>query len=239
MYFLVSNDDKFLIGWSAKVGCTAIKRWYSKALGLDLANEKIHDLIGYGNTPFTSIDLYPPGHYLDYKKICIIRNPFSRLVSGYVNKYVIENDYERYFETFEEFVSVLLKDRFFIKINKHHFTAQTSEAFKKFKKRKWKWDLIVDVDSLSSEIGTINKLVGKDVDISHPNVTPYQEIIRPDKPAYLMKADEIIKNIPPYQSFYNEEIVKKVRAKYISDFLYFKKWGFEFENPNISNTKLS
>jgi hypothetical protein len=233
MYFLVSNRDKFLIGWSAKVGCTAMKRWYSEALNLGLKNETIHETIGYGKTPFTNVDLFPPKHYNDYKKICIIRNPFSRLVSGYVNKYVIENDYERYFSTFEEFVGLLLKDRFYAKINRHHFTPQTSEAFSKYVRRKWSWDLVVDVEFLSHEITRINRIVSKDVNIGHPNVTMYDSDYHFDKPAYLMKADEIIRKIPPYQSFYNKELVKKVRAKYTSDFLYFRKWGFEFKDPTI------
>lgn len=235
MYFLVDDRHRFLIGWSAKAGCTAIKRWYNNALGLGISNREIHAVIGYGDTVFTNVDKFPRQHYDGYKKICLIRNPYKRLVSGYVNKYVIEQAYEQGWNNFKEFVEVLIKDRFFRKINKHHFTPQTSEAFNKFLRRKWNWDLVVDLENLDKKINTINQITGLKGTISHPNETGYKKAVKIEKPAYLMKNSEIKESMPSFEYFYSADILNKVYKKYINDFKNFRKWGFDYGPPSIQN----
>ncbi|MEQ8662956.1 MAG: sulfotransferase family 2 domain-containing protein [Gammaproteobacteria bacterium] len=233
MFYLVDNEKKFLIGWSAKSGCTAIKRWYVNARGLGVSNKEVHKVIGYGDTEYTSIDRRPYSLYDEYTKICIIRDPFKRLISGYVNKYVVEEAYKQTWGTFEEFVDVLMKDRWYRRVDRHHFSPQTAEAFKKFVRRGWSWNLVLDIGELNDRIDEINRLTGLSGTLEHPNKTEYRKQESLTKPAYQMSNDEIKATRPGYQYFYNEELVEKVRRRYDSDFVHFESWGITYDDPEI------
>jgi Sulfotransferase family len=93
MFFLVSHKYKFLMGWSAKCGCSSVKHWYLDVHGVDKSRlgVPVYKAIGYANTEYTRLDWNNSGLYRDYRKYAVVRNPYSRVVSGFVNKYIIEN----------------------------------------------------------------------------------------------------------------------------------------------------
>ena len=79
MYFIRDEPKKVIFGWSAKCGCSHIKMIH-KYLTLNIIDfDKRH------------IGTYNELGFIDdsYTIIIIIRNPFLRLISGFLEKYVI------------------------------------------------------------------------------------------------------------------------------------------------------
>lgn len=230
MFFLVNEEYGFLIGWSAKCGCSLIKRWFAHVSNLEVENSKIHEYFGYGNKHYSKIKWGFSDKYNDYKKYIVIRNPYSRLVSGYINKYVIEKAYPiNGWNNFLDFVTILENDLKFKLINKHHFTAQTSEAYVHAEKRNWCWDKIIDLSSIDFELKAIeNDLNLKRFHFSTINKTQYQNSSNfPIKP-YLMNNKEIRKYMPKFTYFYDDFLKEKVRYIYSKDFKTFQTFGIEY-----------
>ena len=90
MYFLVNDKKKFIVGWSAKCGCSAIKQWFIEVSGIETEKTLRHKVLGFGRTKWSNINKYSAEVYKNYKRFILVRDPYKRLVSGYVNKYVIE-----------------------------------------------------------------------------------------------------------------------------------------------------
>ena len=78
MYFVVDNKNKIIFGWSPKCGCTHVKRiyWFLKTGNV---NAKVHR----GNSERNPL----PKNIHEYRTVLFIRNPYRRLMSGFLDKY--------------------------------------------------------------------------------------------------------------------------------------------------------
>ena len=124
MLFLKDKERKIIFGWSAKCGCTHIKKIFYY-LQNGVLDNPVHKKEEYDKGNFT----FEKDDYI----ILFIRNPYERLVSGYLNKY---NEGSSIFAraqwrpdkelTFKNFVEELTRNNFQT-LNAHHFTPQLSE----------------------------------------------------------------------------------------------------------------
>ena len=107
MYFLVDAKHKVLFGWSAKCGCSHIKRifWFLQNNTIDNSIHTCHDLRKI------------PDDIVNYTTIIIGRNPYKRIVSGFLDKYripgeKIEGQFRKWWKydtiTFSMFVDELI-----------------------------------------------------------------------------------------------------------------------------------
>ena len=78
MHFLINHDKKIIFGWSAKCACSTIKKIF-----YFLKNNKLDNKIG---TIDDWKEQIPKNVHL-YTTILFTRNPFKRLVSGFLDKY--------------------------------------------------------------------------------------------------------------------------------------------------------
>jgi len=122
MYFIRDKKNKILYGWSAKSGCSHIKK-ILKFLVYNKLNAKIHTHEEYG--PYVEEETI----------ILFIRHPYERLVSGFLDKYSKQGAYRNQWAantdkplTFRNFIEELSAHGFRA-INEHHFTPQLSEAW--------------------------------------------------------------------------------------------------------------
>ena len=224
MYFLVDNKKKICLGWSAKCGCTHIKTIFKYIQYGTICKNNAHQNT-FGNLPI---------NYNSYTNIIFIRNPYKRLVSGFLNKFIIskkpaKRNIEKWIAnklnvpiTFKNLVSSLGD---WGVIHEHHFCPQLSEA--------WKDDLkisyIFDIENINYSF--IEEIFDKKIDKSlvvnnHKNVLIDSTISSQEK-IY----DYPIQNIPKcnYHQFYNDKIKQEVYNFYIKDFTFFEQNNFKYD----------
>jgi len=251
MLFLVSDKLKIIVGWTPKCACTTIKKWFFDTLGVEFKN--VHQ--GSFDSQYKlTVDQNSNiknqlNKYNKYTKVLFIRDPYKRMVSGYINKVVKEDtSYKknRNFRNFKSFVYNHDKTFALDGYLAHHFNPQTLGQFKYFKSMKWEWDFVIDIESMNDGIKEVNKVLGTNVipsDRAHPkNTTHYQD--DPSKinkahlkPYYLtpqkLKTLEVKNKLPPYNFFYNKDLIKACESIYSQDFKYFKSLGITYTNPEL------
>jgi hypothetical protein len=239
MFFLVSHKYKFLMGWSAKCGCSSVKHWYLDIHGVDKSQlgMPVYKAIGDANTQYTRLDWSNPALYRDYRKYVVVRNPYSRVVSGFVNKYIIEKSLPNYgWATFSQFLQMLAADTEFKMVDIHHFTPQFSEAYSSFEQAGFQFHLVIKLEKLAEGLKLVSTHHGlNEMPIREENRTTYGESCK----FYTNAADLSIESfdlekIPPFQYFYDTLTIERVRCIYAKDFEYLERMGVFYAVPGTN-----
>lgn len=214
MYFLIDKKRKIIFGWSPKCGCTNIKRLFN------YFQEEPHNVS------------YPYPKEGKYTTILFIRNPYKRIVSGFLQKYV-DNYQLRQFRlgrnplelTFERFVDELDKNGL-KKIEKHHFMRQTDGYFES----RIVFDKIFDLENIDYEYleGLFGEKLPKKIKYGIKKQTQYSDI---EEECFNWSILRLEKVKPKYQFFFNSEIKQKVYKFYQKDFQFFNEKGFNYLIP--------
>lgn len=243
MFFLVDNNKKLIIGWSAKCGCTHVKiLWQfliNNVTDISLFNhespylKEIHE-----NSYESEINKIPKEKLESYKVLLIIRNPYERLISGFIDKYCKDKMFLNNFTadnlTFKIFVDELynygLKN-----IDNHHFTKQLSEQWYYFYNAAAPFEKCKDVtfmDMKNIDYSILEKIYEKKIPDdfkffkgSHANNKTKNTSL--DK-VYNIPSKNLINNKPLSQCFYNDDIYNKVTEIYKDDLDLFKIHGFNY-----------
>lgn len=218
MYFIVDRSKKVIIGWSAKCGCTHVKKIFNY-------------IINYNNKTNIDLDIRNvlPKNIKHFTTIIVSRNPYKRLVSGYLNKYKPGGEFRKKWKynklTFTMFVNELIKNNCKM-IDYHHFTKQTSENFNinilNSKEIKFfdietidysyiekLYDIKIPEDILLSGMGHKRKIYPDTIEMCVSN----------------LKMITYINSNVDYKYFYNDELKKKVLNFYKNDFIFFNTYG--------------
>ena len=225
MYFLVDNNKKIIFGWTPKCGCSYIKYMYW-FLQTDNLNNEIH-------TSRDSNSL--PDDIQNYTTIIISRNPYKRLLSGFLDKYSKDGDFRYLWKdstlSFCNFVNKLINYEWEV-IDKHHFSPQTSENFDE-KILLSKIIKFYDISNIDYEF--IEKLYNKQIpDCVRNKKIGHERANRVLKKEYFnnyvfnLNIDFFIDYNIDIKYFYNEEIRKKVFNFFIKDFIFFKQNGIDY-----------
>jgi len=225
MYFIINNDKKIIFGWSAKCGCSHIKRIF-----WNLDNDNIN------NEPHIKIEELNklPDNTNEYDIILFIRNPYKRIVSGFLDKYKKDGSFRKMWKnkkiTFSLFLDEIISENWDV-IDKHHFIQQTSEKFDENKILQAKSYRIFDIENIDySYIEMLyNKKINNDVlhiKQGHERKT-YENTINYN--VYDLEMEEYYENNINYKYFYNHEIKNKIYKFYENDFIFFKKNGFNYD----------
>ena len=227
MFFLVDNKKKIIFGWSAKCGCSHVKRIFY-FLRDDNINSDIHTLNDINSIP---INIH------EYTIIIIIRNPYERLLSGFLDKYHKHGQfrymYKKNIITFNDFINELICENWSV-IDKHHFTPQTSEEFNENKLLLAKKVIIYDLKNIDYKY--IEELYEKkipDILLNWHGAGPengYRGSYNVSYKDYLYNLDIEIyhkSDVKPFQ-FYNDEIKSKIYKFYENDFIFFSKYDIKY-----------
>jgi hypothetical protein len=225
MYFLLDTDKQIIFCWSAKCGCSHIKNvfWFLKTDKLD---NPIHTQNDFNNLP-SDIE--------KYTTIIFTRNPYKRIISGFLDKYSKHGEYRHLwkesFLSFSQFVDKLTQCDWKT-IEFHHFTPQTTEAFDKkiLLSKNIKFYDITNID-----YKYIEKIYNKKIPdcvinkkYGHERILHIKKNCYYDKYIYDLNIDDYIDYNIDIKYFYNKEIREKVFKFYINDFLFFKENGIDY-----------
>lgn len=223
MYFLIDKQRNVIFGWSAKCGCSHIKNLFNYLT--NISTNIIHHTGSYQSLPFL---------IQKYTLIIFSRNPFKRLVSGFLDRYKGNGNLRHKWKynkiTFEMFVNELIKNNYNM-IERHHFTPQTSEKFNLNKIHSSRLIKFFDIENIDYEF--IEKLYNKKIT---DQVKSFRgdhlrsENIKNKEPinnyVYNLDMEKYINHKVDYKYFYNRELKQKVFYFYKNDFIFFKMFNY-------------
>lgn len=230
MYYLVSDKMELILGWSAKSACTTLKNYFLKS-----HQEKFEDLV-FVHTICT--EKYEPPlstAYQNFKKVLFIRNPYTRVVSFFLDRYVPDGaDLGAIgLYTFEMFVNYIHSHG--IVFDQHHLELQT-EHMDRFDKLSFKWDNIYRIESITKEL--LESLLQVPVDelFLGPHLNIKHASHRADFACYNLSYSELMllkenNVLPAYQYFFNADLKSKIRSIYKKDFEFFEKNRIYYDIP--------
>jgi hypothetical protein len=225
MYFIVDNDNKVIFGWTPKCGCSHIKRIYKylKYNVIQATSDKIHVLQKHKL----------PDDIQNYTTIIICRNPYKRLISGFLDKYKINGEFRHLwkyrFITFSLFINELCKNDWKM-VEKHHFAPQTSEEFNKNIIMCSKCVKCYDLDNIDYKF--IEELYNKKISSDILNKKEGHE-----RKTYTNNYNDYVYNLYMFKYycynvetkyFYNKILQDKVYNFYKEDFIFFNNMGFDY-----------
>jgi len=224
MLFLVNEEKKVIFGWSAKCGCSHVKNifYYFQSGEFCHPGESVHRGHDYNTLP---------ENLETYTLILFVRNPYKRLISGFLDKYGPEGEFRHLWDittpiTFSNFVDKVVNKS--IVIDQHHFTPQTSEHFcDRIREHKKKY--VFDIDSIDySLLENIfkQKIPVEVLEYRGEHCYTFKRINSID--IFDIVVDEYHGLKPPLRCFYNNEILKKVDEFYKEDFEFLLKMGFNY-----------
>jgi hypothetical protein len=223
MHYLIDNEKKIIFGWSAKCGCSHIKNIFY-FLQNDKTDNLIHTNKDYNNTLPNDIE--------KYTTIIICRNPYKRIVSGFLDKYRIGGEFRHLWKyntvTFSKFVYELEKNNYRM-VEKHHFTPQTSENFN-IKMLKSKSIKFYDIENI--DYNYIENLYNKKIP---------EEVLKKnfgnERGKYTTTIDKYVYDLPMimyynsnvnFKYFYNENLRNRILKFYKNDFAFFYNLGIDY-----------
>jgi hypothetical protein len=212
---LINHKHRFICFWIPKCACTTIKHWFLDTLGIKVKGD-IHKQIGYLDGEYFVSKEDIEKKYSDYYKFIVVRNPYDRLVSYYTSK--ILNGINLFLNTniancsFKDLVEIVLKTK--NKDLEHHLQPQFCGLEGIF------FDKIVKVENLEDDL----KEVCQHLDIPFTGIKKHNKTEKG-------KVNELVMNwipsnfkrkgIPDYELFYDENLKRRVRTKFIEDFVLF------------------
>ena len=237
MYYYISHKRKTIITHIAKNGCESLRYLLLKDEGIfqeemDIWNKMTQNII---HNP------YHVRYFITHKKykiITIVRDPYRRLVSGYIDK-ILGNNYNylqfcknimRFYKrdfndpkkvTFTEFVNYVVAHKNF-NVMDEHFKPQSYCFHPNMPNNKiMKLEDIKPIKQFFSEQEFLQNFINynKDV-INHYKVqVEHHEIVYDKDATYFNQFEKVI---PKYKYFLNEDLKDKIYKFYEDDFRNFQ-----------------
>ena len=229
LFPLINHEQKFIVCWNAKAGCTAVKRWYLETIGIDPTTVNPHVFLGQRQLKPTPDQMEE--FWRDYYKFIVCRNPWKRIVSYYKNKKVAvwwknstwpidtrRQDMNSEDFTFRDLVTFVCDtpDQYL----EQHLQSQTSEL------GAIKFDQIVKLEDYATGMNLVCDHLGIQTrDFRNPNKT--LETVNKINVSDLPPKEFNVDNMPSYECFYDDELRNMVGKKFKNDVEYF---SYKFED---------
>lgn len=228
MFFMTDTKRRIVVGWSAKCGCTHIKRiWLYLTTGKDMT-ERVHDQIVPKPLP-------PDIHR--YTVLIVARNPYERLVSGFLDKYgrpgKIRNMWPKHVPlTFSNLVIALTRNDWNV-VEKHHFAPQTQEAFDLSRLRRAKRLVVCDLGSIDYSIleKAFNKTIPNEMIEWHGRHARKPGDQVQDRRAALRTVDDLDRATLCISDLYPVQLREAATRVFANDLRFFAEHGLRYRPP--------
>lgn len=253
MYFWTDHTRRIVFGWSMKCGCTHVKYLfhYLVSNGQDTDKQSVHTAknIGRGGSASALIECLP-SRIENYTVFLFVRNPFKRLVSGFLDKYRPSEHGNSFADarwkhptlTFSLFVNELEK-REWKMVEQGHFEEQTASHFKPeiFRAKELHcYDIEhIDYSQIETAFGTT---IPAEVRNYRGDHTRDISVKSPASASTSISASTIVadwelstyfKQKVPVASFYTPDLKRRVREFYNADFYFAKLLGIDYDNARL------
>lgn len=244
MLFLINYRHKIIFSYSPKCACTSLKRWFIKVFDLDInlppldSDQRIvHMKLGFGKSVHSCVP--PDLDFNSYTKVALVRNPYNRLVSGYMDR-----NHEPSQEpdaltsgSFEEFVEKIYRNPHLINsCHQQHHALQTfrpedhhpkidsmNVVFKTEDLSEWKsyfkdnFPELPEIDFETTHSTTVVDELAPPEPLWGRDMTQYRQLGKPTNHSW----------------FYNDSIKSMVKEIYAPDFKAFESLGIFYKVPSI------
>lgn len=218
---LVDDQNRLIMDWSAKAGCTIATKMFFRHMGLLMEAETYDAWIhNYREQIFYRTHRVTPDKLRDpaYFRFKVVRDPFARATSSYI--YAMYNDFFIDQRTgkladmsFRDFVGVLQR------IDVRHCNIHLAQQ-----KRDYEYeipgvfDVICRLEDLESDLVRVNAATGLNLSVNGLGSDHHTQRTR-ESPGCI--GDEpwsrVIDRIPDYWFFYTDDLIEKVRTVYADD----------------------
>jgi hypothetical protein len=229
--------------------------WFSYKGGSKWIEKMYYEYVG-GIKDYHHRNVVCKGHWSDLsepKHILFIRNPYKRIVSGFIFVYAFSNFYRRASRqdpweikgesdalTFKKFVDIIYESSSWeeavnLGVERSHILPQdiNKNIYDKRVLDLKIFDKVFDIENI--EYNYLDKIFGNSIDkrnlIKNRNSTKYGCYNLNNKNAYELNLLEIftMKQKPNWRLFFSEEIRFKFETKFCCDLELGKKYGFDYK----------
>lgn len=231
MHFLIVPKLNLIVGWNPKVACTTIKYLLLTKLNHEIEGNIHNDMLTKPNLQSGKYDIYdlknPKFENIDlnsYIKVCIVRNPYERLISGIRQRsfYLASDDCKINVSknTITEFLQNLKTHNYI----EHHFIPQTNDI------DNFKFDEVISLDQISKLYKILNLPYIEESIGDH--ITKYKD---DDKVNYYNLTIQDIKEnnnnkwSSNINSWFTHDNIQLINEIYKDDFEWLSENGFDYK----------
>jgi hypothetical protein len=226
MLIYVVEKLKLIIGLNPKVGTTTIFTILLKKLGHEITAD-VHTILSTHNTKIGKYDILhydPKLNNLDinnYTKICIVRNPYERLISGIRQRSI---DLCNYKDLSQNTITMFLQNLKQYNYIDQHFSPQSKDI------NNLKFDHVIDIKEMS-KLFTLLHLEYKNENYGN-NSTKYNTNNKINYHNLTIKDivdryDDIWSN--DINSWFTKNDIKLINELYKEDFIFLNNYGHNFK----------
>ena len=231
MKFLIIPKLNLIIGWNKKVACTTIKYLLLTKLGYNIEGNIHNDMLTQQNLNIGKYDIYDLNNpkfkninLNSYIKICVIRNPYERLISGIRQRsFFLTNNLE-WLDVKKNTITQFLQNLKKYNYIESHFEPQTKDM------NKFNFDHIFSLDQMEKLYKIIEMSYVKEKIGNHS--TKYNDNIKVNYYSLTIQDisskvdDEWSSNI---NSWFTQDNIQIINEIYKDDFEWLSKNGFDYK----------
>jgi hypothetical protein len=231
MRFLIVPKLNLIVGWNPKVACTTIKYLLLTKLGHNIEGNIHIDMLTKKNLESGKYDIYdlknPKFKNIDlnsYTKICVIRNPYERLISGIRQRSSFLVNDLKWIDVSKNTITEFLHNLKTHDYIEDHFKPQTNDI------NNFKFDHVFSLDQMEKiykiiELPYLKESIGD-------HITRYTDN---DKVNYYNLTIQDIYNKTDHKwssninSWFTHDNIQLINELYKDDFEWLSKNGFDYK----------